>query len=137
MDKESLDKATIERREAPRAPVRTEIRIYYPDLRRLADEICRDISVGGMFVEAAAPPAVGTEIRFDLFLPIKKPQVMHGEGVVTWSRPSDTASRRTGGFGVKFLKLDPVFRQMIFRVVDHFIQRGGDPFDLDLEGEQG
>ena len=137
MDTEAEERAKIERREAPRAPVRTEIRIYYPDLRRLADEICRDISVGGMFIEAATPLAVGTEIRFDLFLPTKKPQVVHGEGVVAWSRPHEAPPRRAGGFGVKFIELDPVFRRLIFRVVDRFIQGGGDPFDFDLEGEPG
>lgn len=135
MDTDAEERAKIERRDAPRAPIRTEIRIYYPDLRSLADEICRDISVGGMFVEAAAPPAVGTEIRFDLFLPTKKPQVVRGEGVVAWSRLPDAPPRQTGGFGVKFVKLDPVFRQLIFRVVDRFIQSGGDPFDFDLEGK--
>lgn len=124
-----------ERRAAPRATVRTEIRIFYPDLRRLADAICRDISVGGMFVESRSPLAVGTEIRFDLHFPTRKPQVVRGEGVVAWSRPNDEAQQRPGGFGVRFVRLDPRFRGLIFRVVDRFIQGGGDPFDIEVEGE--
>lgn len=137
MSEQGPTPANIERRETPRAPIRTQVQIHYPDKRQLAGEICRDISVGGMFVEAATPPAIGTEIHFDLFLPIQTPQVVHGEGVVTWRRPPDSPPRGTGGFGVKFVKLDPVFRQLIFRVVDRFIQGGGDPFDFDLEGEPG
>ena len=125
----------IERRAAPRAVVQTEIRIFYPDLRRLADAICRDISVGGMFVESRAPLAVGTEIRFDLHFPTRKPQVVRGEGVVAWSRPNDDEQNRPGGFGVKFVRLDPRFRGLIFRVVDRFIQSGGDPFDIEIEAE--
>ena len=115
--------------------MRTEIRIFYPDLRGLADAICRDISVGGMFVESRAPLAVGTEIRFDLHFPTRKPQVVRGEGVVAWSRPHDEDLHRPGGFGVKFVRLDPRFRSLIFRVVDRFILSGGDPFDIEVESE--
>lgn len=118
----------IERRTAPRAAVRAELRIHYPDLQRLAGAICRDISVGGMFVESQAPLQVGTEIRFDIHLPTTKPQVVQGEGVVVWCRP--------GGFGVRFERLDPRFRALVYRVVDRFIQGGGDPFDLELEVER-
>jgi len=134
---EEDERPEIERRAAPRAAVRTEVRIYYPDLHRLADEICRDISVGGMFVESAAPPAIGTEIRFEIHLPTKQLLVVDGEGVVVWVHPNSNDPLRPNGFGVKFQQLDPRFRNLIFRVVDRHIQRGGNPFDLDLELEPG
>jgi uncharacterized protein (TIGR02266 family) len=130
---ESDEAAGIERRADPRATVRTEMKIFYPDLRHLADAICRDISVGGMFVESLAPLAVGTEIRFDLHFPTRRPQVVRGDGVVVWSRKGDLDAGKPGGFGVKFLQLDTRFRNLIFRVVDRFIQGGGDPFDLEPE----
>ena len=135
---ETDSKSGAERRTDPRAPLQTQVQIYYPDLKRLTDEICRDISVGGMFIESAAPPAVGTEIRFDLHVPTKKPRVVHGEGVVVWSHAGGAASDlRPVGFGVRFSQLDPRFRTLIFRIVDRHIQLGGDPFDLELEDEAG
>ena len=127
------DAGAIERRADPRAAVRTEIKIFYPDLRHLADAICRDISVGGMFVESPSPLAVGTEIRFDLHIPTRRPQVVRGDGVVVWSRKVELDAGKPAGFGVRFLQLDTRFRNLIFRVVDRFIQGGGDPFDLDPE----
>jgi uncharacterized protein (TIGR02266 family) len=123
----------IERRADPRAAVRTEMKIFYPDLRLLANAICRDVSVGGMFVESPAPLAVGTEIRFDLHFPTRRPQVVSGEGLVVWNRHRDDGTGKSAGFGVKFVRLDTRFRNLIFRVVDRFIQGGGDPFDLDPE----
>ena len=47
----------------------------------------------------------------------------------------DDEQKRPGGFGVKFVQLDPRFRGLIYRVVDRFIQGGGDPFDLEFEAE--
>lgn len=122
-----------DRRTAPRVPLETEIRIFYPDLRRLADEICRDVSVGGMFIESAAPLAVGTRLRFELSLPARRPRVVHGEGEVVWRRPPGGDPARLPGYGVRFVDLDPRFRELIFRTVDRFIQGGGEPFDLDAE----
>lgn len=125
----------IDRRVAPRAPIQVEVKIYYPDLAHLSDAISRDISVGGMFLESPTPPALGTEIRFDLHLPTPKPQIIHGEGVVVWSRQGESKKGLPGGCGIRFLRLDPRFRSLIFRVVDRFIQAGGEPFDLDLSPE--
>jgi uncharacterized protein (TIGR02266 family) len=125
----------IERRAAPRIPVRTEVRIHYPHLRHLVAEICRDISVSGMFIESAAPPGVGTAIRFDLHIPTRRPQTVHGEAIVAWSDPNGDPPGRPSGFGVRFTQMDPRFQQLIFRVVDRYIQQGGDPFDLEAEGE--
>ena len=87
----------IERRADPRAAVRTEMKIFYPDLRHLADAICRDISVGGMFVESPSPLAVGTEIRFDLHFPTRRPQVVRGDesrGLEPHGRPRRGKARR-------------------------------------------
>jgi uncharacterized protein (TIGR02266 family) len=130
---ESNEAAGIERRADPRATVRTELKIFYPDLRHLANAICRDISVGGMFVESPSPLPVGTEIRFDLHFPTRTPQTVSGEGFVAWSR-AVAENGRPAGFGVRFVRLDSRFRNLIFRVVDRYIQGGGDPFDLEVGG---
>lgn len=121
----------IEQRAAPRAPIRSEIRITYPDLKQLATAICSDLSVGGMFVETDAPLPVAAPVHFELHLPGRVPRAVEGDGVVVWRRERPVPEGSPPGFGVRFTQLDPRFRALIFRLVDSFIQGGGAPFDLD------
>jgi uncharacterized protein (TIGR02266 family) len=121
----------IEQREDPRAAVRTEVRISYPDLSRLTREICSNVSVGGMFVEMPAPPEVGTEVAFELDLPGRRPRTIQGRGEIVWRRTAHASATQPSGCGVRFVELDARFRELVFLVVDRFIQGGGEPFDLD------
>ena len=120
-----------EKRRDPRVEIATAVRIRYPSLERLAHEMCRDMSVGGMFVESMAPPPVGTRLEFEIGIPLRQPKTVTGEGIVAWRRRAGDADGRPPGFGVQFVALDPRFRELIYRVVDRFIQKGGMPFDLD------
>lgn len=120
-----------ERRVDPRVPLRTEVRISYPDPERLVAEFCANVSIGGMFVEMPAPPPVGTTVTFVLDFPAQK-GLIQGTGEVVWRREGDGAG--SAGFGVRFVELDPLHRQLIYRVVDRHIQNGGQPFDLDRSG---
>lgn len=126
-------RAGIEQRAHPRAAIRSEIRIIYPDLKHLATAICSDLSVGGMFVETEAPLPVAAPVHFELHLPGRAPRVVDGEGVVVWRRERQASAAPAPGFGVRFTQLDPRFRALIFRLVDGFIQGGGEPFDLEQQ----
>jgi uncharacterized protein (TIGR02266 family) len=106
------------------------IRIGYPTLAGLEREICRDMSVGGMFIESPTPPNVGSVVDFELTLPTPDPWRVHGSGRVVWQRPPGDSTPRPAGFGLQFVDLDRRFRELIFRVVDRYIQKGGTPFDL-------
>jgi uncharacterized protein (TIGR02266 family) len=119
-----------ERRVDPRAPLRTEVRISYPDPERLVAKICANVSIGGMYVEMPAPPEVGTVVRFELDLAALR-GFIRGVGEVIWRAPESGARGELPGFGMRFVELDAIYRQLIFRVVDRFIQNGGQPFDLD------
>jgi uncharacterized protein (TIGR02266 family) len=121
----------VERRRDRRAPAELEIEIRFPDLEQLERRICRDVSVGGMYVESEQPPALGTAIEFRFVLPSRREIHARGTGRVVWRRPRPDG--RPAGFGVQFLELDRHFRELVFRVVDRFIQRGGTPFDLESE----
>ncbi len=123
----------IEQRAFPRAPIRSEIRIVYPDLKQLTSAICSDLSLGGMFVETEAPLPVSVPVHFELHLPARVPRVINGEGVVVWRRERVASTDPPPGFGVRFTQIDPRFRVLIFRLVDSFIQGGGKPFDLEEE----
>lgn len=121
----------VELRADPRVELRTEVRVAYPDRASLVRSFCRNISVGGMFVETDVPPATATRVRFELDLEHFS-EVVRGVGEVMWvkakARPDDSA-----GFGMRFVEIDPRQRRLIFRIVDRFIQHGGLPFDLDAD----
>lgn len=120
----------VEQRQHARAPIEAEVRISYPDRERLVAELCRNVSVGGMFVASDAAPAVGTVVRFELDLAVLK-GLLRGTGEVAWVRSEPAGKDAPAGFGVRFVDLDAHQRQLIFRIVDRYIQRGGEPFDLD------
>lgn len=119
----------VEQRANPRVELRTEVRVAYPDRQSLVASLCRNISVGGMFVETELPPALGTAVRFELLLQ-HFAEVVRGVGEVVWVKPSRGESDRAG-FGMRFLDIEPRQRQLIFRIVDRYIQGGGQPFDLE------
>jgi uncharacterized protein (TIGR02266 family) len=119
-----------ERRVHPRVPLHSEIKITYPDRERLFSEICANASVGGMFIESPTPVEVGTIIRFELDLAALNVSV-RGVGEVVWRRQGTATTGGGSGFGIRFVEMDPRDRQMIYRIVDRFIQGGGQPFDLE------
>jgi uncharacterized protein (TIGR02266 family) len=113
--------------------VHSEIAITYPDRERLFSEMCANVSVGGMFIEAADPVEVGAVVRFELHLAALNVSV-RGVGEVVWRRTVTTPTGERPGFGIRFVEMDPWDRQLIYRLVDRFIQQGGQPFDLGTTG---
>jgi uncharacterized protein (TIGR02266 family) len=126
---ESVRPGGFEQRANPRVELCTDVRISYPDRQSIVSSLCRNISVGGMFVETDLPPAVATVVRFELDLEHFS-EVVRGTGEVMWAMPGRQGSALSG-FGMRFLEIDPRQRQLIFRIVDRYIQGGGEPFDLD------
>jgi uncharacterized protein (TIGR02266 family) len=120
-----------EQRRHARAPLATRVEILYSSKQNLVDAICRDISIGGMFVESPAPPALDSRIEFELVLPTEPPKPVRGAGRVVWRRPPERAGAAKPGFGVEFDALDAQFRKLVYRVVDRHIQRGGTPYGLE------
>jgi type IV pilus assembly protein PilZ len=120
-------RAGVEQRSHPRAPLSAAVRIDYPTRQSVAASFCRNISVGGMFVETPLPPPVGTEVEFELAL-VPLGVTIAGRGEVVWTRPS--ADPDSGGFGLRFVEISPEDRQLVFQLVDGYIQTGGLPFDL-------
>ena len=124
------DQGGRDRRKDPRAPLETEVRIEYGDFRGFVREFCRDVSVGGMFVECPNPPEPGRLVRFELELPPPVPQRISGRGEVAWRRLPGEEARPRAGFGLRFTEIDPSARRLIFRIIDRYVQRGGNPFDV-------
>lgn len=82
----------IEHRQHPRTIVRTEVAFQVGDGPSI-DAQCRDVSLGGMFIETTAPLAYGATVRLYLPLPgLRSPAVV--DAVVRWSQAD--------GMGVQF-----------------------------------
>lgn len=117
-------------RRDPRVTLETEVRIEYGDVTGFVREFCRDVSVGGMFVECPNPPEPGRVVRFELDLPRPVPQKISGRGEVAWRRLPGGEPNLRGGFGLRFTEIAAADRRLIFRIIDRYIQGGGNPFDL-------
>lgn len=113
----------------PRIPIETEVRIQFGSLEGFVDEYAANLSMGGMFIRTQHPQPRGTRLHFELKLSDDF-ELIKGHGEVMWVRQQDEGADRPAGMGVRFLTIDPDSREMIFRVVDRYIQRGGTPFDL-------
>ena len=117
---------------ARRVPVKAEVRIQFEDLAGFVQAYAANISLTGMFLRTHQPPPAGTQLHFQLRLSDDF-SLVEGVGEVVWRRPRDESKERPAGMGIRFLKIDQDSRELIFRVVDRHIQRGGEPFDLGAE----
>ncbi len=81
------------------------------------DNQSHDVSVGGVFVKTSAPFAPGTLLKFEIRI-AQESSVIAGVGRVVWKRePTQVASDRPAGMGVKFIKIDDAARRTIDRLV--------------------
>jgi hypothetical protein len=79
-------------RQHARRIVETEVAFQVGDRPRI-EARCRDVSLGGMFIETAAPLAYGSALRIFLRLPGLRGEASI-EAVVRWTKPA--------GMGVQF-----------------------------------
>lgn len=80
-----------ELRRHPRKPVRTPVTVVVADGTRLSGH-CRDLSVGGMFVEMPASLPFGTSLRAEMTLPLVGSAAL--PAIVRWVTPE--------GLGLQF-----------------------------------
>ena len=81
-----------ENRQHPRKIVATEVAFQVGDGPRV-EARCRDVSLGGMFIETAAPSPYGTPVRVYARLPGLRSETVI-ESIVRWAKPD--------GMGVQF-----------------------------------
>jgi uncharacterized protein (TIGR02266 family) len=116
-----------ERREFPRIPHESEVRMEFSNIDELSSEYCSNLSLGGMFIKSSSPLPIGTTFRFELKA---DESTISGTGKVEWVR--DLGSEEPSGMGVRFIDLFGKSMEIIFRIVDRYIQEtGGDPFQLE------
>lgn len=117
-------------RSSKRAPIAARVVFKLPGSTELEVRESDNLSLGGMFIKTPAPPPTGTRVDFEFVL-TDATEVIRGNGEVTWRRMEDAGPDAPAGMGVRFLKLSPGSRAIIFHAVDRLIQEGGEPFDVD------
>ncbi|HYN20039.1 MAG TPA: PilZ domain-containing protein, partial [Thermoanaerobaculia bacterium] len=58
--------------------------------------------------------------------------LIRGKGEVVWIRAVAEGPGRPAGIGIRFLDLAEGSKELIYRIVDQYIQDGGTPFDVSL-----
>jgi type IV pilus assembly protein PilZ len=81
-----------DKRQHPRKIIEAEVAFQAGGGARI-DARCRDVSLGGMFIETAAPSPYGAAVRVFMRLPGLKDEI-GVDAIVRWSMPS--------GMGVQF-----------------------------------
>lgn len=117
-------------RTSKRAPIETRVRFRFADLEDFEVRQSMDLSLGGMFLKTENPPPPGTRVDFELTL-TDATELIRGAGEVVWCRETDQGPGKPAGMGIRFLKLSPGSRAIIFHAVDRWIQKGGEPFDVE------
>jgi len=106
-------------RSATRAPVEKPIKLQFDDSMEVAEGVCRNVSIGGMFIQVAETRPQGSLVRFELAL--GDDAAIRGLGEVVWMRARDAGDRQAG-IGIKFRFLEQRDRQLIFKLVSQHIR---------------
>ncbi|MBZ0112045.1 MAG: PilZ domain-containing protein [Thermoanaerobaculia bacterium] len=106
------------------------VRVVFGEMRDFTVACQGDISLGGMYLPTAEFLPVGTSLDLELMLGDEL-TLIRGRGEVVWLGQGPPSKSSRPGMGIRFLTLDPIGRDLIFRTVDRYIQTGGLPFDLD------
>jgi Tfp pilus assembly protein PilZ len=97
----------VEQRRYARAPVNSPASFSIKGKPEKRDGLCKDISIGGMFVETDAPAAFGADVVIHVALPGAR-DALALPGVVRWIRD--------GGMGVQFGLLGAVETHIITEI---------------------
>ncbi len=109
-----MESSTIqEKRLYPRRPIHTQVIFENEDSEGELYFFSKDISAGGIFLEAKLPVELGTQVflRFSLN-PRLRPIQATGE-VIRVMRDKQETGKEKLGIGIRFLYLHPLDRELI------------------------
>ena len=108
---------SIENRKHERVPSDFFVRATVPGEKAGRRIACRNLSLGGAFLEMSEPPARGTAIRLVLELvPVGTSIGLEAE--VVWARPEMPDRQFPAGVGVRFINLDDKARSLLEQTVE-------------------
>ncbi|MDH4327280.1 MAG: PilZ domain-containing protein [Nitrospira sp.] len=99
-----------------RSPLAATLRYSTPGNKNSAGVTC-EIGGGGIFIETAAPPKIGTILTLELALPDDPANPIIAQGQVAWVRPAEERHVLYPGMGVQFIKISDESRARIVNMV--------------------
>jgi uncharacterized protein (TIGR02266 family) len=118
-------------RDSRRVPIEARVQFKFDRFTGFISEYSSNVSPGGMFIRTHKPEPPGSILDFEFSLGDGF-QLIQGRGEVVWNRTKDEGPARPAGMGIRFLKLSEGSTELIYRIVDTYIQEGGTPFDLSM-----
>ncbi|HYG61605.1 MAG TPA: TIGR02266 family protein [Thermoanaerobaculia bacterium] len=119
-------------RDSRRVPLETRVQFKFDRFFGFLSEYSSNISPGGMFINTQQPQPPGTVLDVEFSLGEDGFQLIQARGEVIWVRKEDQGPGRPAGMGLRFLELSDGSKELIYRMVDNYVQEGGVPFDLSL-----
>jgi hypothetical protein len=108
-----------------------KVKYKYASTEEFIREASKDISLFGIFIDMKSPLKEGLTLQLEFELEDGSP-IIQGLGQVVWRREIAQSDDRPSGIGVKFLKLEPVSREIVERAVE---MRGSAPSRFDRLGD--
>ncbi len=127
------------RRSDVRVDFQARVELSFSSFQGFLNEYATNISRGGMFISSDTPKPPGTVVRFRIAIEQDGEGIVlvQGSGVVVWIRERRLGPEIPPGMGVQFISLDRQSKQLIDKVVDETVRRGGVPFDLERDVNRG
>lgn len=118
-------------RDSRRVPLETRVQFSFDRFSGFISEFSSNISPGGIFIKTRKPLPAGQVLDFEFRLGDGF-ELINGRGQVVWTRAEDEGPNRPAGMGIRFLELGEGSKELIYKIVDTYIQEGGIPFDVSL-----
>ena len=118
-------------RDSRRVPLATKVAFKFERFSGFISEFSANISPTGMFITTKTPEPPGSMLDFEFRLGDGF-EIIQGKGEVVWTRAIAEGPNRPPGMGIRFLELSEGSKELIYRIVDQYIQDGGTPFDVSL-----
>ena len=127
------------RRTDARVEFQARVELNFSSFQGFLSEYSTNVSRGGMFIATDDPKPPGTVVRFRIAIEPEGEGIVlvQGSGVVVWVREQKLAEDILSGMGIQFISLDRQSKELIDRVVDETVRRGGVPFDLERDLNRG
>ncbi|HEX3126458.1 MAG TPA: TIGR02266 family protein [Thermoanaerobaculia bacterium] len=118
-------------RDSRRVPLATKVAFKFERFSGFISEFSANISPTGMYITTKTPEPPGSMLDFEFRLGDGF-EIIQGKGEVVWTRAIAEGPNRPPGMGIRFLELSEGSKELIYRIVDQYIQDGGTPFDVSL-----
>jgi len=122
-------------RDSRRVPLATKVQFKFDRFSGFISEYSANISPTGMFIVASSPEPPGRVLDLEFRLGDGF-EIITGKGEVVWSRTVADGPERPPGMGLRFTDLSEGSKDLIYRIVDRYVQQGGVPFDLSSARER-